>query len=159
MTENNYERLMYNRLIPISVDWDYNKIYFIDLDKNEFDDRVKGDFKLDDLEGNILDRNLLYHDIIYKDISLSLIFFKDHKKLSPRRMALIRRFFMVDGVYTISQLSELLGVVNEDEEYSKTVDIIRSYFHRMNRLYKILNFNKSEIPIETILYDKRRGES
>ena len=159
MTENNYERMMYNRLIPISVDWDYNKIYFIDLDKNEFDDRVKGDFKLDDLEGNILDRNLLYHDIIYKDISLSLIFFKDHKKLSPRRMALIRRFFMVDGVYTISQLSELLGVVNEDEEYTKTVDIIRSYFHRMNRLYKILNFNKSEIPIETILYDKRRGES
>jgi len=160
MTETNYERLMFNRMIPISVDWDFDKIYFIDLDKNEQKNRVIGDYILDDTNGNCEMYNLLYRDVIYRDISLSMIFFKDHKKLSPRRMALIRRFVLIDGVFTLDQLSEVLNVVNEDENYSKTVDLIRSYFHRMNRLYKILCNNKGEIPIESLYYEeKRRGES
>jgi hypothetical protein len=110
-------------------------------------------FVIETLDGVKNEYYAAYLDIRYMDVELSKLFFKDHKKMSPRRITLIRRFVTYDEVVSIGQLSELLGYDEDpDSRFPKTISLIRSYFHRMNRIYKILKDNRGEIPIETIMY-------
>lgn len=148
----NYRRMIYNRLIPVSIN-DRSEVMFINLDANQSQNQQVHRFVIETLEGDRKEYYTAYIDIRYLDVELSKIFFKDHKKMSPRRMTLIRRYVTYDDIVSLGQLSELLGYNEDpDSEFPQAIALIRAYFHRMNRIYKILKNNRGEIPIETIYY-------
>ena len=137
----NYRRMIYNRLIPCRINGK-SDIVFINLDGNQSQNQQIHRFVIETLDGDRKEYYTAYLDIQYLDVELSKLFFKDHKKMSPRRMILIRRYVTYDDIVSLGQLSELLGYEEDpDSRFPKAIALIRAYFHRMNRIYKILKEN------------------